>query len=641
MTGKETDKVIEVRNLKTHFNTRGGLGRAVDGVSFDIEEGGTLAIVGESGCGKSVTALSLIQLVPTPGGFIDSGEILLRGRDILPLSEGEKRRIRGSEISMIFQEPMTSLNPVFTIGEQISEVLLLHETKDKEEARRITIEMLGKVGLPEPENLMKKYPHTLSGGQRQRVMIAMALACKPSLLIADEPTTALDVTIQEQILSLMGELQRELGTALLLITHNLGLVYKNAEEVGVMYGGKIVERSSTKRLFRRPLHPYTVKLMHAVPGMEKRGEALDTIKGTVPPATDFPLGCRFSGRCPKEMTGCGEIEPLLKEVEKGHLTTCHLYDDAFTSSEEGKPLYEVEGGEREITVPPPSSSLQETGEAGGAGETGGGATESILTVRDLKVHYPVRGGIFKKVRSYLKAVDGIDLDIDGGTTTALVGESGCGKTTTGRALVRLIDRSTARISGTCRFKGKDLLTLPESELKRVRSEVQIIFQDPYSSLNPRMVVGEIIDEGLKTLKPHLTKGEREESIGRVLERVGMRREMANRYPHEFSGGQRQRIGIARALVVEPELIICDEAVSALDVSVQAQILNLLKSIQVEFGITLLFITHDLGVVEYIADKVAVMKEGRIVECGSVEDIFKSPREEYTKTLLEAVPRIGG
>ena len=613
--------VIEVRDLKTYFKTTDGIGRAVDGVSFKIDPGETFAIVGESGCGKSVTALSLIQLVPEPQGYIAGGEVLLHGKDILGLPESEKRRLRGSKISMIFQEPMTSLNPVFTIGDQIVEAITLHQDKTPTEARATAIEMLRKVRLPSPEAAFDEYPHTLSGGMRQRVMIAMALSCEPDLLIADEPTTALDVTIQEDILALIRELKEEFGTAVLLITHNLALVFRNAAEVAVMYAGVIVEQARTPELFRNPLHPYTIKLMRSIPGEEKRGTELETIPGTVPPSTEFPPGCRFSGRCHREMEGCRDTVPELMEKGPGHLVACHLFDAEFMATPGARPLgtgpLEAASG---ITRPFKTPALDES---------------PVLEVKGLKVHYPVRKGLLKRTTSHVRAVDGIDLTLKRGSTLALVGESGCGKTTAGKAIVRLIKPTEGKIL----FNGSELGEVTPREMLTLRSLMQIIFQDPYSSLNPRLTTGSIIEEGLLSLKPEMNRAQRREKVLDALGMVGLTPDMTERYPHEFSGGQRQRVGIARVLAVDPEFIVCDEATSALDVSVQAQILNLLKSIQRDFGLTFLFITHDLGVVEYIADEVAVMHNGRIVEHGTVEEIFKEPKDPYTKKLLAAVPRI--
>jgi oligopeptide/dipeptide ABC transporter ATP-binding protein len=608
--------VLKIEELKTWFKTPRGLAKPVDGISFEIPKGSTFALVGESGCGKSVSALSIIQLVPEPAGFIAGGRILLNGQDIVPLGEKEKREIRGNKISMIFQEPMTSLNPVFTIGDQVMETIMLHQGKSRAEAKEAVIEMLGRVGLPEPERLFGEYPHRLSGGQRQRVMIAMALACRPDLLIADEPTTALDVTIQDQILKLMAELKEQMGTAVLLITHNMALVYQNADTVGVMYAGKLVELAPAKVLFRNPLHPYTIKLLRSIPGQEKRGKALDTIPGTVPPATDYPVGCHFIGRCPREMEGCATIEPPLAERAVGHRAACHLHDAEFMSMPHSRPVKQ----EPDV-LPPLSVPAVER--------------ETLLEVKGLKTWYPIRKGLLKRVAGHVKAVDGVDLSIRKGSTLALVGESGCGKTTAGKSIIQLI-KPTA---GEMIFKGKDLAKLTGRELKEYRSLIQIIFQDPYSSLNPRLTVKETIEEGLKAVRPGMSKAERTAKVASVMERVGLTTEMTGRYPHEFSGGQRQRIGIARALAVDPEFIVCDEAVSALDVSVQAQILNLLKSIQRDFGLSFLFITHDLGVVEYIADEVAVMYAGKIVERNTASEIFATPKHDYTKKLLAAIPRI--
>jgi oligopeptide/dipeptide ABC transporter ATP-binding protein len=611
-----TKPVLEIKNLKTYFNTPRGLARAIDGISFEVNAGETFALVGESGCGKSMTALSVMQLVPEPAGFVAGGEIWLNGRDVLKLPEREKRAIRGREAAMIFQEPMTSLNPVFTIGEQVAEGIRLHQKKGRAEARADAVEMLAKVGLPRPEKLYDEYPHRLSGGMMQRVMIAIALSCRPALLLADEPTTALDVTIQAQILSLMRSLQREMGTAMLLITHNLAIVYNNAERVGVMYAGRIAETAPTKALFDEPLHPYTRQLLRAIPDIGMRGFELEAIKGSVPSPTDFPAGCRFAGRCMSEMPWCADLEPRMMEASPGHVVACHLYDEAFMRPVEGRADIKAAG----------RTAISQGARA---------KAEPLVTVEGLEKHYPVRKGLFKRVVGSVRAVDGIDLSIKRGSTLALVGESGCGKTTAGKAIIRL----TMPTGGKVSFAGLDVTALSESGLKPLRSRMQIIFQDPYSSLDPRMTVKDLIEEGLETLKPNLTKKERAARALATLERVGLSSEMSLRYPHEFSGGQRQRIGMARALAVEPEFIVCDEAVSALDVSVQAQILNLLKSIQRESGLTYLFITHDLGVVEYVADEVAVMDMGKIVEAGAVESVFLNPRHEYTRKLLDAVPRL--
>ncbi len=614
--------VIEIKDLKTYFSTPGGEARAVDGVSFDIDKGETFALVGESGCGKSATALSIIQLVAKPQGYHAGGSVTFDGVDITKLSENEKRKIRGNDISMIFQEPMTSLNPVLTIGEQVIEPIMLHQGKRRDEARVLAIEMLEKVRLASPETIFDEYPHRLSGGMRQRVMIAMALGCAPKLLIADEPTTALDVTIQKEILELIGELKDELGTSVLLITHNLALVYKNADNVAVMYAGVIVEKASVEGLFANPMHPYTIKLLRSIPSMDKRGRPLDTITGTVPPPTGLPGGCRFSGRCDREMNDCAKVEPRLIESESGHIVRCHLYDEDFLAEKGSRPLKRAAAAEK----PSPNATYTKNGEAG---------EETVLEVSGLKCYYPIKKGVLKRTVGYVKAVDGIEVEIKRAKTLALVGESGCGKTTAGKSIMRLVEPSGGVIS----LNGTDITGLTQRRLRPYRSEMQIIFQDPYSSLNPRQTIGEIIEEGLKSLKPGLDGTERSAKVTAALEMVGLDASMAERYPHEFSGGQRQRIAIARVLAVEPELVVSDEATSALDVSVQAQILNLIKTAQSEIGVTFLFITHDLGVVEYIADEVAVMSEGRIVEHGSIEEVFGSPKNPYTKRLLSAVPRI--
>lgn len=610
--------ILEIKNLKTYFNSPEGLSRAVDGVSFKIEKGETFAIVGESGCGKSVTGLSIMQLVAEPAGFIDSGEIIFNGEDILSSTTTTKRSLRGKHISIIFQEPMTSLNPVFTIGHQIMEAVVEHDKKiSKDKAKELTIDIMTKVGLAEPERLFNEYPHQLSGGMRQRVMIAMALVLKPELLIADEPTTALDVTIQAQILDLIKELQKELNTAMLLVSHNMAVVHSNADKVAVMYGGKIVEVGETKSIFKDPKHPYTKKLLSSIPSGKNREVALETIAGTVPPATSYSeTGCRFTGRCSKEMADCKAVTPQLIEQATNHSVACHLFDTDFMNN---KNTTEVNLAEAQKT-----ESLIKTK-----------TNKEIFSTIDLKTYYPIESGIFKKITGYNKAVDGISLKINKGETFAIVGESGCGKTTAGKTIMKLINSTSGRII----FDGEDITDLKESKLKEYRKRVQIIFQDPFSSLNPRLTVGAIIEEGLISLIPELNAKERKEKINLTLEQVGLTAEIASRYPHEFSGGQRQRIGIARVLAVEPEFIICDEATSALDVSVQAQILNLLKEIQITMGLSYLFITHDLGVVEYMADRVGVMYDGKIIEEGTVEEIFSNPKEDYTKKLLSSIPKI--
>ena len=617
------DSLLSVQNLKTYFRTPEGLARAVDGVSFDIQPNEIFALVGESGCGKSVTALSIIQLVAKPAGFIADGAIYYKGQDITRLSEVEKRKIQGNDIAMIFQEPMTSLNPVFTIGNQISESIRQHQNLRGTAARNAAIEMLDLVGIPEPTARYNEYPHQMSGGMKQRVMIAMALSCHPGLLIADEPTTALDVTIQAQILELIQRLQQELQMAVLLITHDLGVVANIADRVAVMYAGKIAEMGTWEQLYETPQHPYTVKLLESTPARDKRGTELRTIAGRVPKATEYNDGCRFAERCPKVMDGCDNIIPMLQTVNGNtHNVACHLYNPEPPFNATATPATKLEletGVERENKASPTQST----------------ETHAQLQVKNLCVHYPIQQGILKRTVGYVYAVDNVTLDIPRGKTLALVGESGSGKTSLGKAVLRL----GVPVKGDLVYDGTNIATAKWEQLHPYRKRMQIIFQDPYASLNPRMTVGAIIQEGMQAHNIGDSTDERNDRIAELMRRVGLSPDMVTRYPHEFSGGQRQRIGIARCLAVEPEFIVCDEATSALDVSVQAQILNLLKSLQTDFDLTYLFITHDLSVVEYFADEVAVMYLGRIVERGTTEEIFDSPKHPYTRALLSAVPKM--
>ncbi len=608
--------LLEVENLQTYFKTGAGIARPVDGVSFSIQAGETFALVGESGSGKSVTALSILQLLAKPAGYIAGGSIRFRGREISKLPPREMREIRGNQISMIFQEPMTALNPVFTIGNQIVEVLKLHQNLTGEASRRRAVEALADVGIPDPERRFHEYPHQMSGGMRQRVMIAMALACRPDLLIADEPTTALDVTIQAQILQLMREMRGEYGAAVLLITHDMGVVRENADHVGVMYAGRIVESASREELFARPSHPYTQLLLRSLPSRGTRGRRLATIEGMVPKPTDFPPGCRFSNRCPFAMERCHTTPPPIFEVMAGHAASCFLLDPSAKAASTVAAL--------ELPVAPPSALQRDV---------------VRLRVQNLQTHFPIRKGVFQRVVGQVKAVDGVNLTIRKGETLALVGESGCGKTTVGKTLVRLLDAS----GGSMEFHDDrtgvtaDLAALLPAQLKPFRRRIQMVFQDPFSSLNPRLMVGETILEGMETHGIGESRAWRENRVADLMAHVGLDPAMATRYPHEFSGGQRQRVGVARSLAVDPELLICDEATSSLDVSVQAQILNLLKDLQSELGLSYLFITHDLSVVQYLADRVSVMYLGRVVEEGTSEEIFASARHPYTRALLSAVP----
>ncbi len=616
------EALLSVQNLKTYFRTPDGLARAVDGISFDIAPNEIFALVGESGCGKSVTALSVIQLVAQPAGFIAGGAIYYNGQDITRLPEVEKRKIQGNDIAMVFQEPMTSLNPVFTIGYQISEAIRQHQDLRGTAARNAAIEMLDLVGIPEPAARYDEYPHQMSGGMKQRVMIAMALSCRPGLLIADEPTTALDVTIQAQILELIQRLQQELQMAVLLITHDLGVVGNIADRVAVMYAGKIAEIGTWEQLYKTPQHPYTVKLLESTPARDKRGTQLHTIAGRVPKATDYNDGCRFAERCPKVMDGCETITPTLHAVNGSeHNVACHLYNPE-------PPFSAVTTGATKLELETDTDKIEES-------STQSADTQPQLQVKNLCVHYPIQKGIFKRTVGYVYAVDDVTLDIPRGKTLALVGESGSGKTSFGKGILRL----GVPVQGDLIYDGDNIATVTRQHLHPYRKQMQIIFQDPYASLNPRMTIGAIIQEGMQAHDIGESTEARQNRVSELMQRVGLSPDMVTRYPHEFSGGQRQRIGIARCLAVDPEFIVCDEATSALDVSVQAQILNLLKSLQTDFNLTYLFITHNLSVVEYFADEVAVMYLGRIVERGTTEEIFDSPKHPYTRALLSAVPKM--
>ena len=538
------------------------------------------------------------------------------------MPEVEKRKIQGNDIAMVFQEPMTSLNPVFTIGYQISEAIRQHQDLRGTAARNAAIEMLDLVGIPEPAARYDEYPHQMSGGMKQRVMIAMALSCRPGLLIADEPTTALDVTIQAQILELIQRLQQELEMAVLLITHDLGVVGNIADRVAVMYAGKIAEIGTWEQLYETPQHPYTVKLLESTPARDKRGAQLHTIAGRVPKATDYNDGCRFAERCPKVMDGCETITPTLHTVNGGeHNVACHLYNPE-------PPFSAVTTGATKLELETDTDKIEES-------STQSAATQPQLQVKNLCVHYPIQKGIFKRTVGYVYAVDDVTLDIPRGKTLALVGESGSGKTSFGKGILRL----GVPVKGDLIYDGDNIATVTRQHLHPYRKQMQIIFQDPYASLNPRMTVGAIIQEGMQAHDIGESTEARQNRVAELMQRVGLSPDMVTRYPHEFSGGQRQRIGIARCLAVDPEFIVCDEATSALDVSVQAQILNLLKSLQTDFNLTYLFITHNLSVVEYFADEVAVMYLGRIVERGTTEEIFDSPKHPYTRALLSAVPKM--
>jgi peptide/nickel transport system ATP-binding protein len=622
--------LLEINNLRTLLHTGKLPVRAVDGLSFKLNRGETFALLGESGCGKSMTALSIMRLLPDAGEIL-TGSINLNGRDLLQLPESAMRQVRGKQISMIFQEPMLSLNPVMTIAEQIAEVLSQHFRLDKPAAQKRILQLLDQVGIPDAKQRMHEYPFQFSGGMKQRAMIAIALAGEPELLIADEPTTALDVTIQAQVLDLMREIQRQNRMAILLITHDLGVVSEMAQHIAVMYAGEIVELSPRENFFNHPAHPYAQQLFASLPGKQKRNQELAVISGAVPPLTQAFSGCRFSDRCDYAMPRCHDTIPQWQHISPVHTVRCHLYDPSSA---------QINMTRMPEAIPTPATPAAQRQKA-----------EPLLQVSGLKVHFPIRKGFFKRIVGQVRAVDGVSLHISAGKTLALVGESGCGKTTVGKSILQLIQPT----AGSVRYNQQELVGLERQRLRPLRSQLQFVFQDPYSSLNPRMRIIEIIQEGMSALNvaTEITAGTSRESaastttafpheatVDALLQCVGLPKETKWRYPHEFSGGQRQRIAIARALAVNPRLLICDEPTSALDVSVQAQILNLLKSLQNDLGLAYLFITHNISVVEYLADEIAVMYLGRIVEQGLTDEVISKPRHPYTQALLSAVPQIG-
>ena len=606
--------MLEIKDLTTELNSDSGLVRAVDALTLTIEQGETFALVGESGCGKSMTALSILRLLPD-SGRVAGGSVDVEGTDIMQLPEARMRDFRGRRISIIFQEPSTSLNPVMTVGRQITEVIERHTATRGDAARAKAVDWLKRVGIPEPERRVNDYPFQMSGGQKQRVMIAIALAAEPDVVIADEPTTALDVTIQAQILDLLLELQRSQKMAMLLITHDLAIVAQMAHRVALMYAGQIVEVAEAAEFFARPLHPYAVNLFDAMPDESKRGRRLASIAGSVPPLNQEFAGCRFADRCADVMDRCRSEPPILSEFHPDHTVRCFLYDGPAVLHAPTR-----NSGQEQL--------LQDDRQSG----------PTVLEVRDYKVWFPIRKGLLQRTIGHVKAVDGVSFRIASGRTLALVGESGSGKTTVGKALLQLL-RGKAEISGSALLSGQPLDQLRGESMRTARRAVQIVFQDPFSSLNPRMRVNEILEEGISSLRSDVVPVVRRERVAALLEKVGLPRSALSRYPHEFSGGQRQRLAIARALAVEPQLIVADEPTSALDVSVQAQILNLLKELQQELGVAYLFITHNFGVVEYLAHEIAVMKNGRLVELGSADSILHHPQHEYTRALLKAVPRL--
>lgn len=577
--------LLEVRNLVTQFKTETEFVKAVNNVSFTLYKGETIGIVGESGSGKSVTSLSVMQLIPNPPGKITGGEIIYHTKDgkkidLVKTQKDEMRNYRGNEIAMIFQEPMTSLNPVMKCGEQVMEAILLHRSLSKVAAREKTITLFKEVQLPTPELMFDRYPHQLSGGQKQRVMIAMAISCEPSVLIADEPTTALDVTVQKTILELMQKLQKQYQMGIMFITHDLGVIAELADHVVVMYKGEIVEQGSVVQIFSNPKHPYTKSLLACRPPLDFRVKRL-------PVVSDFMIRGKN-----------GEIIEVEKNVSEALKSAIITPEERKTTREE---LYK---------------------------------REKILELKNVRTWFPSRKTVFGKVRDYSKAVDDVSFDVYEGETLGLVGESGCGKTTLGRTILKL----TEAMDGSILYKNKDVLKMDESEFRQYRRHMQIIFQDPYSSLNPRITIGKAIEEPMLVHKIFKTQAERKAKVLELLKRVGLEEKQYNRYPHEFSGGQRQRICIARALGLNPKFIICDESVSALDVSVQAQVLNLLNELKQEFKFTYIFISHDLSVVKFMSDRMIVMQKGKIEEMGDPDEIYINPKSEYTRKLIDSIPK---
>ena len=598
--------LLEVEDLHVHFVTTRGVVRAVEGLSYKVRPGEVVALVGESGCGKSVSALSVMRLLAKPAGRIVQGRVLFQGRDLLKISEEDMRAIRGRDISMIFQEPMTSLNPVLKVGFQIMEPLFIHFGWDEERARARAVELMKMVGIPDGERRLDQYPHQFSGGMRQRAMIAIGLACNPKLIIADEPTTALDVTIQAQILQLMKDLSRDLGIALVVITHNLGVVARYADRVNVMYAARLAEQATADRLFARPCHPYTQGLLRSVPRLDRsRTAKLETIEGLPPNLLSPPAGCRFAERCFAAAEQCRNEVPPVRPVETDHVAACWRVD--------------------EVQQPARMAAVSRSDAGPSAPDVPG------MEVKDLVKHFAVKtsGGKAGVVR----AVAGVSFDVPAGKTLGLVGESGCGKTTVGRLILKLEEPT----GGSVWFKGRDIAQDSRADLMAMRRQVQAVFQDPYSSLNPRMTIGQIIAEPMRVHRLVPDAKTARERVAEILTRVGLFPYMAERYPHELSGGQRQRVGIARALGMEPSFIVCDEPVSALDVSIQAQIINLLEDLQTSLGLTYLFIAHDLAVVRHISHRVAVMYLGRIMEIADRDALYDAPVHPYTQALLAAVP----
>ncbi len=603
-------ELLRVQDLRTDIRRRKDAVHPVDGVSFTVRRGETVGLVGESGCGKTMTAMSIMKMLP-PGGRIVSGSVELSGKDLVPLDAAQMRRVRGRQIATVFQDPMTSLNPTMTIGDQIAGPVRVHLRCSRAQARQRAEEVLGLVGMPRPAERLDAFPHQLSGGLRQRVMIAMALACQPALLIADEPTTALDVTIQAQILHLLDDLKARLDMGMLLVTHDMGVIAGRADRVLVMYAGRIVEAAPTDVLFARPRHPYTEALLGAIPRMtQDRGQDLYSIPGLPPDLSDPPAGCRFAARCRYATQECRDSDPALTEREPDHQYAC-FHPRLDPAAETAAVIAAAVTARTEAAA---------------------GAAAPLLALDAVHKEFGVRRGVLQRTVASVKAVSGVSFEVAAGETFGLVGESGSGKTTVGRLIATLEQPG----SGSIRFDGTELSALSGGALRRARRDVQLMFQDAYASLDPRMQVGSSLREPL--MIQHIgDRASRRARVDELLDGVGLPRSAADRYPHEFSGGQRQRIGLARALALSPRLIVADEPVSALDVSIQAQVLNLMKSLQARFALTYVLISHDLSVVKYLADRIGVMYLGKLVEIGASEAIYARPTHPYTAGLLEAIP----
>ncbi len=622
------EHLLEVKNLKTYFKTEESTVKAVDGVSYHINEGEIVAFVGESGSGKSITQYSGLQLIPSTGEIVD-GEVWFEGENLLRYSSNseEMRNVRGGKIGVIFQEPMTSLNPVLTVEQQITESLILHLKMNKSSARERAIELIRLVGIPDAEQRVDYYPHQFSGGMRQRIMIAMALSCNPKLLIADEATTALDVTTQAQILIMMKDIVKQTNTSLVLVTHNLGIVARYADRIYVMYAGGIVESGTTEEVFGNPSHPYTIGLMKAIPRLDDpKDRRLIPIEGLPPNLARKSDICPFLPRCSNRKEICSQKPaPKLKSVIGEHYAACYVN---FKDVDPEKVEADIRLSEKmnvatmQVSKPIVDNIRHE-----------GDSSKSILEVKNLKMYFPVTKGLLQRKVADIEAVDDVSFEILRGKTLGLVGESGCGKTTVARSILRMYDPTDGQIL----FEGKNITKMSKSKLRPFRKDISLIFQDPFGSLDPRHTVGDLVGEPLKVHKMFKYASEYKDRIDELFQMVGLDPSLKDRMPHEFSGGQRQRVGIARALASNPSLIVCDEAISALDVSIQAQIINLLKDLQDKLGLTYLFIAHDLSVVRHISDHVAVMYLGKIVEIADWKELYENPKHPYTKALLTAVP----